>query len=368
MTTMQLLHLEDTDAQATSLQDAVADWNGNNQDRQFALVRARNVEEAEDLMAVRNFDAAILDLKVPAKADGGKGSIESGNSLAKITLSRIGIPIAIVSGFPADLDAGLAEAHVEVFDKTKVDAFEKVVAWVATQWDLMLALRQTRRRIQEMGADVFVKRIWQRWTSYSSLAGATKTEIVDIITRQYGTHIAELLGLAGEGSAKWHPSECYIQPPLPSKRVQTGDLLQLEDGLWIVVSPACDLANEKIVDVLLVRANDSAEEDWTKFVASLTEHEVSPKEQRGREKYFNRLVRQNLGPSEHFLPPLKPGSPPIMVSFPTIRTRPLASINANLETVRIASIAPSFLPNLVQRFGAYISRTGQPDIDFNHFA
>lgn len=41
--------------------------------------------------------------------------------------------------------------------------------------------------------------------------------------------------------------------------------------------------------------------------------------------------------------------------------------NAALEQ-REASIATPFLPNIVQRFGAYISRTGQPNIDIGRLS
>ena len=56
-----------------------------------------------------------------------------------------------------------------------------------------------------------------------------------------------------------------------------------------------------------------------------------------------------------------------MVQFREVVTRPLAELNACLDK-REASIALAFLPNLIQRFGAYISRTGQPNIDIRHFA
>ena len=76
-------------------------------------------------------------------------------------------------------------------------------------------------------------------------------------------------------------------------------------------------------------------------------------------------MNQNVDVSEHFLPPIAAG-PPLMVRFKSVSTKPLAWLNANLA-LREASIAPAFLPNLVQRFGAWVSRTGQPNIRASHF-
>ncbi len=77
-------------------------------------------------------------------------------------------------------------------------------------------------------------------------------------------------------------------------------------------------------------------------------------------------MNQNLEPSRHFLPPLPSEEDPLLVHFSEVVTMPIAELNAVLEN-RVASIAPTFLSNIVQRFGAYISRTGQPNIDIARF-
>jgi hypothetical protein len=58
----------------------------------------------------------------------------------------------------------------------------------------------------------------------------------------------------------------------------------------------------------------------------------------------------------------------MMVNFKRLMTRPLVELTGLLEKDRIASVAPPFLANLTQRFGNYMSRFGQPNIDIRHFA
>jgi hypothetical protein len=55
-----------------------------------------------------------------------------------------------------------------------------------------------------------------------------------------------------------------------------------------------------------------------------------------------------------------------MVDFKKLMTLSLEDLQKQLPQ-RKASVATPFLANLTRRFGAYISRVGQPDIDVSHF-
>jgi hypothetical protein len=173
-----------------------------------------------------------------------------------------------------------------------------------------------------------------------------------------------MLGLDGDGNAPWHPYECYIHPALLEDRAHTGDIFRIDGTLAVVLTPACDMATQKADVVLLAAIDEDGQPDWEAHVAQLGQ-DVSNNVATKRDKFFAKLVNQNVDVSEHFLPPLANG-PPLMVRFREVSTQPLAWLNANLAH-REASIAPAFLPNLVQRFGAWVSRTGQPNIEINHF-
>ncbi len=66
------------------------------------------------------------------------------------------------------------------------------------------------------------------------------------------------------------------------------------------------------------------------------------------------------------MPALPGETKPLMVQFTKLMTKPLAELNGSLGS-RKASVSAPFLSNLTQRFGAYISRTGQPNLDVKHF-
>lgn len=365
MSAMQILFVEDDDGQVQLFQDAVDDWNAANAERQIAIVRAADAAEATEMLSFRRIDAALFDLRLPP-SKGEKGAARNGNELAQTSLKEVGVPIGIISGNPADLDQSLKDLPlVRVFDKGDDNIYLPVTTWLGEKWMLMTVLRSTRRQVQASGADIFLRRLWPRWETYTGLSGADEDELTRIVTRQYVGHVAEKLGLDGNGNAPWHPYEAYIHPALLENRAHTGDIFRLDGQLAVILTPACDMATQKADVVLLAGIDEASQPDWDAKVAQLNQMELSNAAAEKRDKYFARLVNQNVDVSEHFLPPLLNG-PPLMVRFKNVQTRPLEWLNKNLAA-RQASIAPPFLPNLVQRFGAWISRTGQPNIEVSHF-
>lgn len=367
MGTKRILFVEDDEGQRQLFDDAIREWNVANAGNEFSATMTDSVDQARDLLKSTRFDCALFDLKLPKSAEGGKGHISGGNELAEIGLRRNGIPVGIVSGKPTDLDQKLVSLGLlETFDKGDDDAYSKAVAWFADKWLMMEILADTKEQIQISGAEVFANRVWPNWKNYEGLAGENKNELKKVVVRQYVSHIAELLGLDDPENASWHPFENYIQPPSLSKRAHTGDIFCFDDELWIVMSPQCDMATGKAKNVVLVHCDrKSLAKEWEEKVPELSAKEISRSKADARDSFFRKLVNQG-DLSRHFLPPLEDGSP-IMVSFKDIMVRSNAELIEALDK-RIASVAPPFLPNLIQRFGAYMSRTGQPNIDFKHFA
>jgi CheY-like chemotaxis protein len=365
MAEMQILFVEDETTQLQLFTDAVEEWNAAHPDRLLNIVHAATVADAHAMLANMRIDAALFDLRLPP-SEGEKGTAKGGNDLVTTSLREVGVPVGIISGNPADFDTSIAASElVDIFNKGDVDVYAAVVAWLDSKWLLMAVLASARRQIQSSGAEIFVKRLWPRWQTYAGLTGADQEELTRIVTRQYVGHIAEALGLDGNGNAPWHPYECFIHPALLEHRAQTGDVFTVDGEPWVILTPACDMATKKVKLILLARIRSDGGDDWKKNIALLGQEGLSKSQTDARDRYFLKLVRQNVDGSEHFLPPLGEGGP-MMVQFKELRTLELSWLNDNLEA-RAASIAPAFLANLVQRFGAYISRTGQPNIDIRHF-
>jgi CheY-like chemotaxis protein len=360
MSQKHILFVEDEEGDRYSLSKAVEAWNKANEDRQFEVHYAGTVPEAFESLDFHRFDGALFDLKLPSP---DPAAPTGGNVLAQAGLSAYGIPVGIISGHPQDVDPELRDiVMLRVFNKLEEQAYADAVAWLGGEWGMMDTLASSRAEIRRAGANIFPNFVWPHWRNYEGLKGASKPLLTRIVARQYASHIAELLGANVEGDEGWHPFEQYIQPAMLADRIQTGDLFRLNEELWVVLTPACDLATGKAAVILLAHCRSGVLRDWPQRVAELSDGTLNRKDRDARDAYFNKLVNQ-AEPGKHFLPPLL-GGEPMFVDFKDIRTLAIADL---VLTDRVASIAPPFLPNLVQRFGAYLTRTGQPDIDIRHF-
>lgn len=361
-----ILFVEDNKNNRDLFDFAIKAWNEEHAEagKEFSPHMAESYEEAVEALRRFRFDCAVLDLRLPNNS--GQDSPDVGNKLAKDVLFQQGLPLAILSGHPAEVDETLGELEfIRAFDKGDEDGYDKAIAWLAEKWEMMEALRSAKASIDQSAAIVFAKRLWPQWSTFSQLEGGDVEKITKIIGRQYVSHIADILGLDNEGSVGWHPFECYNVPSLFDSRAHTGDIFETAGDYWIVLSPQCDMATQKVTSAIMAKCV-VGHTNWNEHVEALKTKPSQVKVDKAT-RYFRDLVNQNLAVSVHFLPPLPKKAEPLIVSFSEIRTATLAELNDMLAT-RVASVSSPFLSNLVQRFGAYISRTGQPNLEFNHFA
>ncbi len=359
-----MLVVEDEDRMITLLSDALEDWNAANEGsvRCFEAIFVKSPEGAAQELYNRKIDCALVDLRLPPDDASDKTDASNGNTLAANLLRENGIPVAIISGHPGEAEPDLiGGGTVRAFEKAD-DGYEQAVNWLASQWELMDALRAVRQRLEQSTAEVFARRIWPNWSQMAEAIDHDNKKLAIAIARQYASHTAELLGQ--DASNDWHPFESFIVPSYIDDRAHTGDIFLLEDTNWIVLTPQCDMATGKIPNVLLAECALGAEY-WAENVEALRAATSNSKRRKPTE-FLRNFVNQNLPASVHFLPPVPGTVEPILVQFGKIRTIPLNDLNKQLD-VRVASVSPPFLGNLVQRFGAFISRTGQPNIGVEHF-
>jgi CheY-like chemotaxis protein len=363
LTQKQILFVEDNPRQQDLFRTAVGEWNAAQEGKEFVATLLSGFEQAKEALDRTRFDCALFDLRLPT-GKGHPAEEPSGNQLAHIGLRGNGIPVGIISGKPGDLDEEFRDsATVKLFFKGDPDdPYRQAIDWFAGQWQMMEVLAASRSMMRSSAAGLFALRIWPQWATLPKLPEARLTEIV---TRQYVTQMAELLGLDDPANAEWHPFENYISPALQEGRAHTGDIFDIAGQLRIVLSPQCDMATKKVVNVVLALCDKKAVQGWEEKLTQLREPK-SEKEKVSANRYFTDCVNQNLPASLHFLPPLPGEKEPFYVKFQDLITIDIKELNSSLK-LRQASISPPFLSNLIQRFGSYMARTGQPNIDIQQF-
>lgn len=362
MSSKYILFVEDQPREQLSFTHALNAWNRAHPERQFVHEFAETVADARLKLQRHRFDCALFDLRLPS----GEGGPGDGNDLVRAGLDDFGIPVGIISGNTQDVGQDLRQVTMlSVFNKDEEEAYEMAIAWLGDQWPMMEILSESRAEVRKSGAAMFPNRIWPNWANYEAVRQEGGNALSRIVARQYAAQITEHLGTSEGG---WHPFEHYISPAMLDDRAQTGDLFRMGEDLWVLLTPACDLATGKAPVVLLAQCRTTIVNDqdplapWAGSVAALSDAGLNREARKTRDAYFRGMVNQSH-PGKHFLPPLL-GGPPMFVEFKQLKTLKKEQLDLG---AREASVAPAFLGNLVQRFGAYLSRTGQPNIDIRHF-
>jgi CheY-like chemotaxis protein len=340
---LQVLLVEDQDDNIEAWKDQAAAHNADAQAKGFLVQSrfAKSVKEAEAALDRYKIDAVVVDLRLQAASGQPGAPNDDGNVLMKHIANTHPVAMAVYSGQRAEADV-TDFSQVEVFDRG--GGLDPVFGWLGKQREMMAQLRSTRQSIERETARVFFRSIWPRWERWTTNAPKSRP-LGETMTRHVVAHVHDSMLYSGGEIA--HPEETYFIPPLKD-RLDTGDLVRDDEGIWMVVSPRCDMANAKVPTVLVALCSDKSAE-WG-----------------ANEKGRGAMSQHGKAPKWHFLPPMLDvdGKPkgPWYVEFGHLRVVVAADVDGHLTKKRFASLAPQFVPSLVERFGAYFSRIGTPNL------
>ncbi|MCY4395637.1 MAG: hypothetical protein OXC10_10915 [Rhodospirillaceae bacterium] len=304
---------------------------------EYELLVATTRGEAVEFLERNIVDCAILDLRIPSGKDEESRS-HVGNEFLKMFLAERAVPVVVHSGYTAEISNEVQEYNVKTFEKIGGE-YPEIFSWFESHAPLFRAMQAFRRRLMEETALIFQRSILPHWKeSEEYLEG--DNHLLKIVYRQIVAHLGEQLILPLYDAPGHHLHEVYFRPPLREDRLHTGDIVRYDDAIYVIVTPQCNIAND-YPDFFLLAKCKGIEANVAKKNAS-------------------KFANQNVSISEHFLPPCGEDGP-WMVEFKTVRSVPKVEKDVLLDS-RIASITPQFIPNLIQRFSAYLGRQGQPSL------
>lgn len=318
----------------------------------FHVTFATTKREALHALSRTRIDCAVIDLRLPDGEDESGTARPLGNDILQLLLDEVGVPAVVYSGYEGETSEAVRASNIRVLGKQKGGGAH-ILEGFAAQAELMAAMESTRSRIAKETARLFNQSIWSRWENRWSKE-QDREGIAGIIARQTASHIADSLSEPATGH---HPDEFYIVPPLHATRLDTGDLLRIGNQVYVVLTPRCNMANKPPSHLILAVCRASA--DWATWKQDLLAGSVKQKDKAERDLRAHSTQGHSI--SSHFLPPLEGEGGPWLVDFQEARTVKSRAIPRLLQR-RFASVAPHFVPNLVQRYTAYLGRIGQPDI------
>ncbi|WP_157515105.1 hypothetical protein [Luteimonas abyssi] len=352
---MEICHIlivEDDESTVDGWKRDIRDFNRRaDKEFEFSAQFSTNKSDALHALSRQRIDCAVIDLRLPSSPDEPGSGEPIGNEVLHGVLRDLGIPAYVYSAYEGEVSDEVKASSIKVARK-EGGATVHILHEFEKQAGLMDAMDRMRRQVAQETSRLFNRSIWPRWQQRWANVGDREI-IAGIISRQTLAHVVEALSQA---PASHHPDEFYIVPSLYEDRLETGDILEHEGETLIALTPRCNLANKPPSMVLFAVCAPCAA--WTEWRAGLG---GANKAKERAERDVRMHATQGHGIATHFMPPLDEKGP-WLVDFRELRAIDARKV-ADLLPDRVATVAPQFVANLVQRHAAYIGRIGQPDLN-----
>lgn len=353
---ISLLIIEDEDGQIEQIKDAIKDFNRKEGKADGIKIEEKSVKtfsEAILYLLKDEFDAAIIDLKLSGTADK-----EEGVNLIEIIIDRLRFPIFVRSGFPDKVeDISSEHKFVKVFKKTdQVDSIiNEIVKFYRSG---ITATIGTKGKVEKYLNKIF-------WDRFSKNIHLWDKDLLDdsehekSLVRYCITLLQEHLEIEenGEDFSDYHPFEVFIKPPIKNNYF-FGDILYDDTDYYIILSPACDMAQEKYEKIIIAQIDPLDKmASFIEYQQRYHETESKNKKDKAKKKVIEFLTN-NHGDKYHYLPNYRefPGG---LINFQKIQSKTREELD---KMGRFASISGKFSKDIGARFSNYFARQGQPNL------
>jgi CheY-like chemotaxis protein len=360
----RVLCVEDKPAIAENLKDYFEQWDDGNPYGHLNVTIESSFDSAIELVKRENFDLITLDLHGagdpdPMQGDGDAENQEGARVLNELRKTRF-VPVIFYTGF-AERIAGLATGVVHVVKKGEndLDSLRKAAREIYET-----GLPTLARSIQDDTRDFMWDTVDKHWnkvkdepSARSNLAYLLARRLAARLSRESIKHmLSDKVGIA-------KPIEKYIYPAIQSD-IMTGWIIKEEDeSHWIVATPACDFAQKKADQVLLIGTQpltaDVRHVAWS--AGSKWKGSDSPPSRADEKKWdaLFKLLRNNAGDRWRFFP----GTfflPALVADLQKLKQVSRTELEAKLPICQIDS--PD-CEALLLHLSRYYGRIGTPDLD-----
>lgn len=340
--TIQIIFVEDDKSLQEMYKTSIKDFNLDNQVYKIDSSHLYNDSKLPQILYDRHIDAIIIDL------DWGTGSQKNeGNELVKKIYKDCRVPIFIVSGNLQLLDEEYLESPIfKKYQRDEIDVRElldEIVDLYKTGYTNTLG---NQSEIDNMLRKVF----WEHMSGSIVSWKGQKSFQTKRMLRFAIARINEMLVINEDSTHdNYIALEFYIKPPI-NVRPFTGDIISYDENVYIIITAACDMEQDKGDFVVLCQIDFEDMENLKKRVKKDSKNAIGE-----LGKYINNSI-----PRYHLLPPcqLFCGG---LVDFQLIRSVKKEDFEKRASI--IASISSVFHKDIQARFSHYYGRQGQPQLN-----
>lgn len=360
----KILVVEDNDVQFKSYKQALED-DGLNQT--YILLRASNKKDANGIIAKNEINGAIIDLGIPIES-GSDADKTHGLSLLKELCHEKQFPIVVVSANATSLDRNedYIPRHMKILNK-RPTVYTDVFTYFESIKPLLHIAPLFAKTLKSIKEDIQTKflDVWGNWEKNSTefRHKEEQKQATELFLKRYVCNYLIEKWMADDTFKTVYYTEFYNHTPVKSE-IYTGDIVRLEGELWIVMTAPCDLSNDKYpTNLTLLKCEEDKSTEKENLLNKWKSEKITPKDLEQVKRWFTAQP-----PSKHYLPPLSKGGKHLNVLFKEIKTMESSEENRNkLKEERVVSISYHILPYILQRYGAYVSRIGQAEVNIEDY-
>ena len=323
-------------------------------------------EKAMVLLYKEDFSALIVDLKLETEDNNKEDEDYSGNILLKNIVNKEIVPITVRTGFPSKITQEINKNIIKVYSKetpTLEKIIEELIDYHNTSiFSIFASGGKVDKHIKDFFWNVLPECFTNRKEEIKDLDKAVQEKVVI----RYVSSWLNNKYMFNDGYLDVEPMEMYMFPN-PIDKVCNCDIYKDNDSneKFIVLTPACDLANDKAENILFAKILNYAEVDaFYSIIKRCLEQQNTNDISNGNKDKIASWSRNSHEKSMryHFLPKVGffDGG---FIDFSLLTCLKYDReknefVERNL--VKIGTITDSFKRDIIARFSSYYQRQGQP--------
>lgn len=363
----KILLIDDDDDQEIQLRQTIEDINEDEEvPYSVSCEVARTIDSATYYLYTNKFDGLIVDLTLNEGDEVETDEILSGNVLLNQILRKELIPVVVRTGTP-DRFVNIFEKKdniIKIYPKDETDFYTHISELVEMKESSFFKIFGTDGKISSSINQLFWQVIPDCFSSWDDQLMLSMPDKEETIVRYISSWVINKYNYSGNSYNTQDPLEMYMFPNT-IEQICTGDIFEKNGNYYIVLTPACDLANHKTENILLAKIVSHNQikdfSDRVDKVKNAKDEQQFESKLKSAAKWF----RNGEQPRYHFLPKVSffEGGFVDFQQIISVEYYPNERSLSDQTYIKLGVLTDSFVKDVVSRFGIYYQRQGQPEFN-----
>ena len=332
---------------------------------------ANTPEEAMVLLYKEDFHALIVDLNLENNDNNKKDENYSGNILLENIVKKEIIPIIVRTGFPSKMNPELNKNIIKVYsrdDKRLEEIIEELMGYYNAS---IFSIFGSKGKVDKHIKDFFWNILPECFTNKEEEINSLDKEIQEKVIIRYVSSWLNNKYMFNDGYLDVEPIEMYMFPN-PIDKVCNCDIYKDNDSneKFIVLTPACDLANDKAENILFAKIQSyESIGDFNQTIQKCSKQQNNQEISKSNKEKIASWTRNSPDKSMryHFLPKVGffDGG---FIDFHLLICLKYDKEKNEFEgriLDKIGTLTDSFKRDIIARFSSYYQRQGQPTFNID---